>query len=260
MDGLASRVDHVVIETGNEDELFSFLHERMGLPVAWPLARWAGLHEGGIGAGNCNIGCNHLINPGRDVTPALTLIALQPAGTVDAVLAELSSRSLAPSEPMTANALDLPETGAFDPWRRGWTTIMVWGGPDLPMPLFCDYDHDMDERAACELANFEAEEGGPFGITALRAVEVSTPDVPRATRAWTVVLGENAVVGEDVLALPGSPELRFRVGAPSTGLLFGVRSLDQAASAAADRYLSYETGRQVRLDPADTLGLNIAFE
>lgn len=260
MDGLADRIDHIVIETVDEERLFSFLHGVLGLPTAWPLAQWGALREAGVGAGNCNIGCNHRINPAGPSAPTLTMIALQPKEPLDAVHAELGRRGLQPSEPSAGNALDLPAEAAFEPWRQGWAISVVWSGPEFPMAFFCAYAHDMDARASSEREAFEASGGGPFGITGLNAVVIRTPDPPHAARAWANLLGDGALAAEDLLRTPGGPELRLRPGEPGAGLVFGVRSLDQAASAAAERQLPHQAGPRIQLDPRGCLGLDIAFE
>ena len=117
----------------------------------------------------------------------------------------------------------MPAEEPFEPWRRGWAIVVVWAGPSFPMAFFCAYDHDMDARAALERKAFEASGGGPFGITGLNAVVIRTPDPARAARAWAKVLGDDALVAENLLGLPGSPELRLCPGEPATGLVFGVR-------------------------------------
>lgn len=257
---VSRRVDHVVIEADDEEELFSFFTDVLGLPTAWPVAKWGFIHEGGVGVGNCNLGCNHTLDPNADPTPTVRAIALEPAGALPAVVEELERRGLTLTEPMASGPIALPDTEPFAPWQRGWTTVMIFGAPLDPLPFICAYDHDVEERARAEGVTFDATHGGAFGITDLRAVIVHTDDVDGVTASWATLLGHEALKDNAVLALPEGPELRIRHGTSPPALVFGVRSVDDAAGAARSLGISCESGEQIRLDPADALGLDIRLE
>jgi hypothetical protein len=260
LDQVGRRVDHVVIETGDEEALFSFFIDVVGLPMAWPVAQWGFIREGGVGVGNCNLGCNHVLDPNSDPTPTVRAVAFEPAAEVPAIVAELQQRGLAPTEPVASGPIDLPDTEPFAPWQRGWTNVMVLGGPLSPLPFICAYDHDVVERARAERMRLDATGGGPLGITDLRALVIHTDDVDAAAATWAALLGPTALVGSAVLALPGGPELRIRAGASPPALVFGVRSVSDAAAGARELGIGCEPGEQIQLDPADALGLDIRLE
>lgn len=263
MDGLeplALRVDHVVIEADDADSVFAFLIGALGLPVAWPIARWGMFHEGGVSFGNCNIGCNQALEPGTAARPRVSAIALEPACDVPALVEAMRGRGLEPTEPISSGIIDVPDVEPFAPWQRGWTTVVDFSARFAVVPFFCAYDHDVGERVRRQRFAFEASGGGPLGITDLRAVVIST-DRPRETiEAWTLLLGPEVTRQSGVLALPNGPELRFRQGTSPPGLVLGVRSLDQAIDGARSIGLACERGDGVRLDPSDLMGLEVQLE
>jgi hypothetical protein len=48
-------IDHVMIKANDPREVFAFLTETLGLPIAWPLEERGGVMSGGVGFGNVNV-------------------------------------------------------------------------------------------------------------------------------------------------------------------------------------------------------------
>ena len=257
---IANRIDHVVIEAADEQQLFSFFTDVLGLAVAWPVAQWGFISEGGVSVGNANLGCNRTLDPNSDPTPQARAIAFEPAAPLPAIVDELHARGLAPTEPMASGPLDLPGDGPFAPWQRGWTNVMVLGGPLSPLPFVCAYDHDVAERARAERARFDAGGGGPLGIVELRAVVVHADDVESTAAEWDSLLGPGSIVRPGVLALSTGPELRVEAGDAAPALVFGVASVGRALTAARGLGIARAAGEHVRLEPADVLGLDLRLE
>lgn len=252
------RIDHVVVEAGDEQALFDFLTTALGLPTAWPMAEWGLIHEAGVGLGNCNIGCNHPLDPNSDPAPAVRAIAFEPTTNVGDVVAELQRRGLSPTEPMASGRIDVPDEEPFLPWQRGWTNVLVLGGPADPLPFVCAYDHDVASRAHDERARFDAAGGGRLAITGLRAVIVHTDDVDREAASWAALLRPALSDRPGVFELASGPELRIEPGAGPPALLLGVSSMTTAVEALDSLGIGHEDrAGVVRLQPADTMGLDL---
>lgn len=248
----------MVIETGDEERLFDFLHTAIGLPVAWPVAQWGTFHEGGVSLGNCNLGCNHQSDPRSSSTPTVRMVAFEPNDAAPAVIEELTRRQLTPSDAMPSGAIEwLPDVEPYAPWRSGWTNVVMLDGPRNPMPFVCAYHHDVRARVHRDEARLAAAAGGRLGITGLIAVLVHSGDVAEDTAAWQRLLGPPSPERPGAFTLAAGAELWLRSGSGPPALVLGVRSLAAAATALTQLGISYAGEDELYLDPSDALGLDL---
>lgn len=255
---IATRIDHVVVEALDNRAVFRFFSDVLGLPAAWPLARWGEIHEGGINLGSCNIGCNHQPQS-EGSAPTVRMIALEPAQPMPSVIEMLRQRGLVPSEALVSGVIEhLPDEEPFTPWRRGFTNVAVFGDQLQTLPFMCAYDHDVDQRHRSQLEQLASSGGGPLRITGLSAVILHTGEVSRLGASWESLLGSRARVRPDRFAPARGPELHLAPGDAPPALLLSVHSTRHAAAVLRELRINvHEQAETLRLDPADTLGLDI---
>ena len=254
---MVRRIDHVLVEAADEDALVAYLTDELGLPLAWPVAQWGFIREGGVGLGNANVGCNHQLDPNSDPKATLRALAFEPAGSVDAAIAELGRRGLGSTDAMPTGPLDLPDELAFAPWRAGWTVAMPIGAPWDPVPFLCAYNHNVDERRRDDQAGLDAVDGGRLGVVELRAIVVPVDDTERAQAEWAALLSPIPQSQPGHFQPADGPAMIVRAGKGPAALLLGVRSLSAAERALRDIGIGYTGRDELRLDPADALGLDI---
>lgn len=226
-----SRIDHVVIEGEDEQAIFDFFHERLGLPVAWPMAQWGPIHEGGINVGNCNIGCNHKLDPSSRDEPQIVAVAFEPHQGLDQALRALDSMGLAHSGPLASGPIDLP----YAPWNAGWTNAIVL--EPAPLSFLCEYHHDVVERRRAD-ADALAASPNPLGIRGI----LNTHSNTTAFGVWESLLadGNGSIEGphfdyDDSIGAGVDLDYYW-------GLTLQVGSLDRAARARRDLGISFQEG------------------
>jgi hypothetical protein len=255
---IATGIDHVIVEALDNRAVYRFFTEVLALPSAWPLAQWGEIHEAGVNLGSCNIGCNHQ-PAGNDSAPTVRMIALEPAHPIPVVIDMLSERGLVPTEALVSGVIEhLPDEEPFKPWRQGFTNVGVFGDGLDTLPFICAYDHDVEERHRSQLAQLESSGGGVLGITGLTAVILHTDDVAALGASWECLLGSQARVATDRLTPNRGPELHLATGDAPPALVLGVHSASDAATALHEVGInSHQQGEVLKLDPADTVGLDI---
>jgi Glyoxalase/Bleomycin resistance protein/Dioxygenase superfamily len=142
------RVDHLNIPVPDPQELFSFLTERLQLPVAWNFVRMPGFESGGAAVGITLEPMRYA--PNRRSAPekgALFAIAFEPEPIEDAAR-ELHRRGISHSPPIPVVGTYPAEanTGIFRLLDRRarpqtlWTVVVLGGfmGNVRPGPLFSD--------------------------------------------------------------------------------------------------------------------------
>lgn len=255
---VVARIDHVVVEAADEQALFDLLTGDLGLPVAWPVAQWGLIHEGGVGLGNCNLGCNHPFDPASAPGATVRALALEPAAPLADALASLERRGVAVTEPMPSGTIDVPDEPMFDPWRRGWHNALVHTAGMHPTAFVCDYDHDTAARRRQDRARLDTANGGRLGVTDLRQVVVHADDVDAAVEMWRPLLGDPHEHGT---FSPGDgPQVSFRQGSEPPALLLGVGSIAAAGAALGRLGIGHSldgTTGEVHLDPDDVGGLDL---
>lgn len=212
--------------------------------MAWPLAQWGLIHEGGVCVGDTNIGCNHMLDPSSHPAPAIRAIALDPSGGPD----ELDRLGITYSEAMSSP--ELPDDPRLRPWNEGWTNRLLFGWrPGLPVAFLCEYHHDVQARRTDDVRRLNDTGGGRLGITRLRELIVETTVPDADTHGWDVLLGRPTQ----------GPTLRLEAGGRDryAALVFEVASVTRATAALDDLGIAHDDGEGVRLDPSGTLGLDI---
>jgi hypothetical protein len=255
------QIDHIIIEAADEQAVFDWFTSNLALPVAWPMAQWGLIHEGGVCVGDVNLGCNHVLDPSSDAAPTIRAIALQPAGGFEMALPELERCGIAYSEALASpDDLALPDELRDLPWANGWTNrIVVPWRPDVPVAFFCHYHHDSEQRRAQDVGRVQAAGGGRLGIERLQELVVASTDVAADIGKWRDLLGPAAEPEPGLLQVGKGPDLRVVRGDADryAALVFEVESLARAATALDELEIRYERGGQIRLDPADALGLDV---
>jgi hypothetical protein len=250
------RIDHIVVEAEDEAELFELLTDRLGLPVAWPHARWGPIREGGVGLGNCNLGCNHPLDPASDPSAAVRAIALEPGGSITDSADELDRLGIPHTPPLLTGVIDVPANGQFEPWRQGWSSVLLLEPGLDPVAFLCAYDHDVDARRRDQQRQLDMARGGRLGITALQAVLVPV-ERERAARAWSSLL--ESACGPAGLLADGGPDLQIAPDCDATCLVLGVRSRRVAARGLTELGIGYDTtaSGELHLDPDALMGLHL---
>lgn len=255
---IATGIDHVVVEALDNRAVYRFFSDILGLPTAWPLAQWGGIHEGGINLGTCNIGCNHQAKT-NDPAPTVRMIALEPAHPLPTVIDMLDQRGFVPSEALVSGVIEhLPDEEPFTPWRQGFTSVAVFADGLSPLPFICAYDHDIVQRHRWQVEQLASSGGGALHITGLSAIILHTDDVPGVGASWESLLGTRARVGRDRLAPARGPELHLAPGHAPPTLLLSVHSARHAEATLHALGINFhERAETLQLDSADTLGLDI---
>ncbi len=233
MTTVVSRIDHVVIEAADEQAVFDFFHATLGLPVAWPMAQWGMIHEGGINVGNCNIGCNHKLDPNSPDEPRIAAVAFEPHGGVERALRELDARGLAHTDPIPSGEINLPH----EPWNAGFTNALLLN--PKPLSFLCEYHHDTERRRREQVEAFGSHHN-PFGITGVEGVWCNTTEM----NAWDELLSDGPPNGPWI-----ARDDSIGAGSPSDewwGLYLRVQSLEVARDHAAE--LGFHIGRSKKGD------------
>lgn len=259
MSAIVHQIDHIIIEAADEQAVFDWFTQTLGLPVAWPVGQWGPIHEGGACVGEVNLGCNHLMDPASDPWPAIRAIALQPVGGYEVVLPELDVRGIDYSAPMVEPGWS-PADPLLAPWNEGWTNRLVMGWREgTPVAFFCLYHHDSDARRAREVERLRSEMGGRLGITRLQELIVESSDVAADLAGWRNLLQPATEQEPGLFRIGRGPDLRVVPGDTDRylALVFKVESQVRAAAALDELGIAYEKDELIRLDPADALGLDV---
>lgn len=197
MTALVSRIDHVYAVLEEAEEAHRFLHEDVGLPVAWPFESYGTFASGGIALGNLNL--EFLPSgPGWPArTPArITGIAFAPSRAADEqFLAELDERGVEHS-PL---------------WPTpGWTNVGIEGigGADV-RPFVCDYHFPQTKDQVFRREQLEAARGGKIRLVAARELVVGTPEPLTTAERWQRLLGPAEPDGELRWILGWGPSFRL---------------------------------------------------
>lgn len=203
---LAYKVDHVGVSVTVAEPAFEFCRDKLGLPVAWPLAEYGPVHTGGIGLGNLNLElleASPLLSPREPA--AVGLVAFQPAPpSMAELVATLAHREVGHQGPLTI------VEGIF-----GFTNVLVSElGVDLT--FFCAYHHPGSHDNAVRTAELSAVDGGTLGlqgVTELRAavdVDACTAILgPPAGTTWRFATGPDLVADASIKS--GSAQMTWSV-------------------------------------------------
>jgi catechol 2,3-dioxygenase-like lactoylglutathione lyase family enzyme len=254
---IVAQIDHVVIESTDPAALFALFTDTLQLPVAWPFAAYPGFASGGAFLGNANVEALILGDPATPAAAApgrarLAALAFEPAGTIDAAIAELESRGLPYEAPQEI------------PGPRGWVNVTVNGlvpGPAAFPPTFLvKYTFDQDRVRADLRQDLLARGGGPLGLERLAEVVVGATDPTAAARRWQAFLTPIAPAGTGYWAIGAGPALRLELADDDAilALVLQISSLATAEGFLRERGLLGEAGDGwVALAPEATQGVAI---
>lgn len=194
---IVARVDHIIIQTADAQALFTFLTDKLKLPVAWPLRSYGFFTSGGVFAGNVNIEILLKPNPDRSKKrqpsadkpkgARLAGIAFEPAESAEASIAILDKRKVSHGPAMPFFGSDGGKS------RHLWTSVFLdeMGMPDS-MVLVCDYTWDVDERRRPLRDELTKQKGGPLAIEGLRRIVIGVSDFDKHRKTWESLLKPHA--------------------------------------------------------------------
>jgi catechol 2,3-dioxygenase-like lactoylglutathione lyase family enzyme len=262
--GPIRQIDHIMIRTGDPQELFAFFADTLKLPVAWPMTSpRAGVRTGGVGFGNVNVEAIQF--PGQtDNRPRLVGFALEPSG-LEGSLPELKRRGLTVGErrPLVA---DRPDGSRTTLWTN--VTLMQFSDADDPANaavhiFLSEYNPSLlnvEERRAGLQKQLVDRSGGPLGVVALKEVVIGATDVPTARRLWQRLLDPVRPAAANAWKLGNGPAIRLVPSAENRvqTLVVQVASLPPArAFLEARQLLGAESVGRLAIDPLKVGGLDI---
>src|SRR5918994_4252111 len=207
---VVAQIDHGVIESTDPVALFALFTEVLQLPVAWPFTAYPGFASGGAFLGNANVEALTLGDPATPAAGApgrarLAALAFEPAGTIEAAIAELESRGLPHEAPQEI------------PGPRGWVNVtvdgLVPGAAAFPPTFLVKYSFDQDRVRADLRQDLLARGGGPLGLERLAEVVVGATDPTAAARRWQAFLIPIAPAGTGYWVIGAGPALRLEPAA-----------------------------------------------
>jgi len=259
------QVDHILVDTADPQSLFDFFSQTLQLPVAWPIADYAGFTSGGVAAGNVNIEIIRFENTKDRTTrkrPAARFlgIALEPFPLARS-LPELGSRGIPCGTPQSYTSR-LPDGSQ----GTSWTTVSLpqYDNPSLSVFL-CEYNPkflNVDIRRTQLEGQLILSNGGPLGIAWVKEIVLGTTRLEADRSLWQKLLMPTAPSSPDVWLLGNGPALRLvsSVRDGIQGLLIRVESLGQAREFLEKKHLlGKATSTAIQINPARIQGLNISL-
>ena len=221
---IVERLDHVVVEARDPAELFAFVADTLGLPMAWEFQDYGTFASGGVSLGNVNLeitGSSGFLSGVEAARP--TAVAFDPAPIPDA-RAELRRRRLRASR---------PSPYVDDAGDTRWVTIGLPGHSTRQLTAFLvDYRY-VNAVARRDRLNdsLVASGGGLLGIEELLEVQLEVTEDRRD--AWHQLLAPHEELAPGRWSVGDGPRVAVHVGGESrvTGLIVGVSSLDAAVTA-----------------------------
>lgn len=258
------QIDHIMIRTGNPQELYAFFTETLGLPIAWAMTSpRAGVVTGGVAFGNVNVEAIQF--PGqKDTRPRLVGFALEPSG-LDASLSELKSRGITSGErrPLIA-------TGPDGSKNTLWTNVTLPQFSDEDNPanatvhiFLSEYNAtyvNVDERRALLRRQLADTGGGPLGVVAVKEVIIGATDLATARGLWQKLLNPTPSSKSDTWQVASGPAIHLvsaRENRIQT-LVIQVTSLDRAKAFLREKQLlGADSDGYSTIDPSKVGGLDI---
>jgi catechol 2,3-dioxygenase-like lactoylglutathione lyase family enzyme len=256
------QIDHIMIRTGDPNELFAFFATTLELPVAWPITSpRRGVTTGGVGLGNVNVEAIQL--PGQtDRRPRLVGFAFEPSALAEA-LTELNRRGLNSGEPRP-----LVATGPDGSKRTLWTNVTLRefsdsdSAADATIHIFLsEYSPtyvNVDERRARLRAQLITSGGGPLGVVDVKEVTIGAVDMGKARRLWQRLLDPTPAAASNTWPIGSGPAVRLVPSEENRveALLIRVASLERARAFLREKQLlGSDAAGQVTIDPSKIGGL-----
>ena len=258
------QIDHIMIRTGNPQDLYAFFTETLQLPVAWPITSpRAGVVTGGVGFGNVNVEAIQF--PGQtDSRPRLVGFALEPSG-LDESLSELNRRGITFDEPRPLIA-----AGPDGSRKTLWTNVTLRQFSDADNPanatlhiFVSEYSAsylNVDERRSRLRKQLVESSGGPLGVVDVKEVIIGATDLEMARGLWQRLLDPARSVTSNTWLVGNGPAIRL-VSATDNRIqtmIVRVASLERAKAFLRDKQLlGRESDGQAAIDPSKIGGLDI---
>jgi hypothetical protein len=255
------QVDHILIESSDPKNLFSFFADTLLFPEAWPIADNQGFISGGLGAGNVNI--EFFRYAGQPNAPKRQTARARYAGfafepyPLSNSLQELQTAGIPYSSP-ESYVSTLPEG------KQGvaWTTVTLpsFSKPGMSIflyeysPAFLKVDIRRKQLGNRLLLNG----GGPLAIQSVREIAIEALNFEKSKLEWRQLLGAPTPSGS--WQVGAGPAIRiFQGGADRIqGIIFKVGSIERAKSFLKKRQLLRSvSSREISLIPSKVQGLNI---
>jgi hypothetical protein len=258
------QIDHIMIRTGDPQQLYAFFTETLQLPVAWPMTSpRAGVRTGGVGFGNVNVEAIQF--PGQtDSRPRLVGFALEPSGLEPSLL-ELQRRGMTMGErrPLIA---DRPDGSKTTLWTN--VTLLQFSDADNPANaavhiFLSEYNPsqlNVEERRSRLQRQLVERRGGPLGVVEVKEVIVGATDLQMARRLWQRLLDPARPATSNTWQVGNGPAVRIVPAAENRlqAMVIRVASLDQAKAFLREKQLlGSESAGQIAIDPSKLGGLDI---
>jgi hypothetical protein len=255
------QVDHILIEASDPHYLFSFFTDTLQLPVAWPIADYAGFTSGGVAFGNVNVEVKRF--PGQKDSASVVQsrfigFAFEPAPLADS-LRELEKRRITYKSPE-------PYVGDGPDGSKNtlWTTVTLSQFSDSATEIFlCEYDPSFNnvaknrERLREQLLS---RQGGPLGVESVKEIEYGATDLKQSRRLWQRLMEPLQSSAPGVWQVGGGPDIGVVSAKENAiqGLIISVKSLSRARAFLKERGLLGPTTRGgVWIAPSKIQGLSI---
>jgi catechol 2,3-dioxygenase-like lactoylglutathione lyase family enzyme len=258
------QIDHIMIRTGNPQELYAFFTEILGLPIAWDMTSpRAGVATGGVAFGNVNVEAIQF--PGqRDPRPRLVGFALEPSG-LDESLSELTSRGIT-----SGKRRPLIAVGPDGSKNTLWTNVTLQQFSDVDSPanatlhiFLSEYNAtyvDVEERRARLRRQLVEAGGGPLGVVAVKEVIIGATDLATARRLWQRLLDPTPSSTSDTWQVGSGPAIRLVSARENRiqALVIRVTSLERAKLFLREQQLlGADSDGYLAINPSKVGGLDI---
>jgi catechol 2,3-dioxygenase-like lactoylglutathione lyase family enzyme len=191
------KLDHVFAVLDDAPRALRFMHEVLGLPLAWPFANYGSFASGGINLGNLNLELVQAQSGRTAQHPArISGVAFEPAAPIDdAFVAGLDRRGIVHSPPMPAAA---------------WTNIAFSNlADDGTMVFATDYHAPQAKDEALHRKPLDEAGGGRLRVLGATELVIGVVDVEAARRRWQGLLSPAVPDAAMRWALGRGPALRL---------------------------------------------------
>jgi catechol 2,3-dioxygenase-like lactoylglutathione lyase family enzyme len=257
---LATRVDHVYVESDQAHSFFTFFKDTFQLPESWPFSDRGAFASGGLWLGNAILEFASFPHNGeKHVKTEFRGIAFEPGADYGATAVELAKRNIPHYSEARSRKSQVPGRQILAEWSIVTLTDFAPANADI---FFVDYK---DRQAVAQRQRAVSDElarrmGGPLGIVAVAEIKVGVQDLEEARSKWNALLAPSPQISEDAFVFNTGPRIRL-VRAESSGIqgiVLKVRSLDRAAKFLEERQLlAKDDAGGIAISPAAIDGLSI---
>jgi hypothetical protein len=257
---IVTKIDHILVELGTPETLFSFFTQEPQLPIAWPLTDYGAFRSGGVSCGNAVLEFVRFESQREASSEGARFagIAFWPFESAEASVTELDQRSLRHDPPM-------PRRGVRDGEERLlWVNVRVTDLPPQDARLFIsDYKIETKTRRAAASAELKRRQGGPLGLTAIKEVRIGVRNLEEARGKWRRFLDPSVEARSGIFPLAEGPAIKLVSSTVDAieAITFQVASATQAAAFLKARSLLKEgENKAMLLAETRTQGVQIFVE